>query len=324
MTTRNHLIGGTDAASLLGLGRISPAVLYLRLRGEMPNDFTGNEATDAGRLFEDYVAVPMAHKHLGIALERPDQITLALPDEPRIGASFDFDVRDSDHRADIKLTGSRAKWGEPGESVPFDIAAQMQFGMAVARKAGRIVPCIHVVAMFIPGFTMMDYPVHEDQEVGSALLDRARAILAAADSGTPPQAGDEADARALFLGKRGEVAVATPEIAAMVREIKQLKEGRDLADKALQAIRDAVLPFMGNATELVDPATGEVLATWRPNRVVDHELLKQAYPAQYQDAGKWVTSVGALEKTIGKSTVEKFKREPFTFEESVRVFKVKE
>lgn len=320
--TRNHLIGGTDAATLVGLGRISPLVLYLRLRGELADDFAGNEATEAGTLFEDHVAVPMVRQRLGIELVRPSQRVLCLPGEPRIGCSLDFDVAGKREVAEIKLTGSRAMWGEPGEKVPVHVGAQVQFQSAVARAAGRAVPCVHVIAMFVPGFTMEPFPVEEDREVGEALIHAAKDMLRRVDKGEPPTPGDEADARALFLGKRGETLVLSLEEVALMRQLREAKAAVKIAEQQEQQIRDALLPRLGNATEFVHPTTGEVLATWRPNRMFDEASFTASHPeiaVRFQRFDRTLAGKDPLTKKL----INEFMREPMSAAEATRPFNLK-
>lgn len=336
MNERAHLLGGTDAASLIGLGRISPLMLYLRLKGDLVDDFEGNEATDAGRLFEDRVAVDLIRNRLGIDLVRPKQMTMALPDEPRIGASFDFAVAEKQpvssigrvdtmrlvegkDLAEIKLTGSRAMWGDL-DKVPVHVGAQVQMQMAVARAAGRVVPCVHVIAMFVPGFTMEPFPVEEDQEVGGALLDAARTMIRRVDAGEPPTPGDEADARALYLGRRGQTHICTPEQVAQIEQLRELKQAEKLCAEQMKQLRDSLIPAFGEATEIVHPTTGEVLATYRPNRTFDEVAFAAACPEGYRRA--LVFQKSKLPKEY-ESVAKEFMREPTSPLSSVRPFKLK-
>lgn len=316
--TRKHLIGGTDAATLIGLGKTSPLMLYMRLRGEIPDDFEGNEATDAGLLFEDHVAVPAAKKQLGIALHRPQDRTLTLPDEPRIGASFDFATTDAS-LADIKLTGSRAMWGEL-DKVPAHVGAQMQMQMAVARANKRVVPCVHVIACFVPGFVMEDFVVEEDHEVGSVLLDKAREMIRRVDAGDPPTPGDEADARALFLGRRGQTKVLSHAEVAMLAQLQALKSARKQVEDQEQQLRDALIPALGDATELVHPDTGEVLATYRTNKVFDYQAFLDSHP---DIVARFMSFDRARCASVHKKLLESFKREPQNASEATRVLRIK-
>ena len=330
--TRKHLIGGTDAATLIGLGKTSPLMLYMRLRGEIPDDFEGNEATDAGLLFEDHVAVPAVRKQIGIELRRPPTRMMELPDEPRIGASFDFDVValgspstgpvmavDWKPLADIKLTGSRAMWGEL-DKVPAHVGAQMQMQMAVARANKRVVPCVHVIACFVPGFVMEDFVVEEDPEVGSVLLDKAREMIRRVDAGDPPTPGDEADARALFLGRRGQTKALSHAEVAMLAQLQALKAARKQVEDQEQQLRDALIPAIGDATELVHPDTGEVLATYRPNKTFDEAAFLAAHPAI---AAQFTTFDRTACGKVHKKLLESFKREPQNASEAIRVLRIK-
>ena len=296
--TRTHLIGGTDAADLLGIGFTSPTTLYLRLRGEIPDDFEGNEATAAGKLFEDRVAVDLIREKHGLLLERPSEITLALPDEPRIGVSLDFDVVNEVGKpaAEIKLTGSRRMWGEL-EKVPPSVGAQAQFQMAVARASGkRIIPVVHVLAMFVPGFITEDFPVEEDREVGSALLESARAMLRSVDDGTPPDPRDAEDARKLFFGRMGETYLCSDSEAELLGQLRQAKAAKKEATDQEKALLDELLPLFGNATEIVHHKTGELLATWRPSKYFDTETFAAVHPDLFEEYRKDVIDVTRLRK----------------------------
>lgn len=318
---RPHVLGGTDAATLLGLGRISPVVLYLRLRGEVADTFDGNDATEAGTLFEDGVAVPLALRRHGLALRRPHPRTLAHPQEPRIGVSLDF-VADDGIPVDAKFTGSRAKWGGL-DRVPLPVAAQMQWGMAVMRAAGRPVPEFRVFACFAgEGFATEVFPVAEDRAVGDRLLELGAAMLARVDAGMPPEAGSEADARALFLGRRGEVLSAPPDVVAQIGQLRALEEQASAIEEQVAALRDSILPAIGQNTEVVDPATGELLATWRPNRVFDAVAFAARHPHVVDQCQKRVFDRKAAEKLLGKAEVEKFMRDPIHGEQSTRPFKL--
>lgn len=317
---RSHVIGGTDAASLIGLGRVSPTILYLRLRGEVADDFAGNEATEAGTLFEDGMVAPLAHRHFGMTLLRPASRTMVLPDEPRIGASFDFVVSGTPDFADAKATGSH-KW-EHGEALPLHVAAQMQMQMAVARAAGRVVPCVHVLAMFFPGFMLRDFPVEEDRSVGDALLQRAREMIARVDRGEPPVPGDEADARALFLGRRGVIHIATVEQVALLEQLRIAKTAEKEVATQIKQIRDALVPAFGDATEIVHPGTGEVLATYRPNRLFDAGAFTAAHPDIVAKFQRFDRAAAEKADSSVKRLAEKFMREPTTASESVRALKI--
>jgi len=321
-TPRTHRLGSTDAASLLGLGKLSPTALYLRLRGEMPDDFEGNEATEAGELFESAMVAPLAERRFGMKLVRPDPLRLTLPDCPAVGASFDWQVAGTNELVEVKATSSRDLWGQPGERIPPHVMAQVQFAAAVRRANARPTPVFHIIVMAFPGFSLNTYDIEEDQELGGVLLERARAALRAADEGTPPTPGDEADARALFLGKRGEVYRCSDEDVEIIKQLRILAGVERETAKQVAQLRNALLPKLGTATEIVTQA-GEVLATWRPNRVFDEAGLKAAHPAIYDACTKTVLDRDKLKKEH-KKLAEMFMREPEAPADQVRPFKLKE
>lgn len=320
--TRNHMIGGTDAATLIGLGHVSPLILYLRLRGEVVDDFSGNAATKAGTLFEEHVACPAVSEQFGISLVRPTPARMTLPDEPRIGASFDFVVAGKAELAEIKLTGSKAMWGEAGEKVPITVGAQVQMQMAVARANKVPVPCEHVFVMFVPGFTMEDFVVQEDVAVGLALLDAARDMIHRVDSGTPPTPGDEADARALFLAKSGKVHVASAEEVALLAQLREIKAAAKECEAQEKLIRDALVPKWGDATEIVDEH-GVVRATYRANRSFDEAAFTTAYPAVVSQFQKFDRTLAGKDPFTAK-LMSGFLREPVSAADQTRVLKLKD
>lgn len=321
-TKRKHLIGGTDAASLIGMGRESPVALYLRLRHGMDGRDNGfADALRAGQLFEDGVVVPLAKERLGLTLVRPAPRTMTLPDEPRIGASLDFVVSGTGHLADAKLTSSRALWGQLGEKVPLHVGAQMQFQMAVARACGWIVPCDHVIACFVPGFVMQDFEVEEDRAVGEGLLDRARQMLDRVDRGVPPDATSEADARALFLANRGERIVLPDEMEQVLAEIMHEEAVVKRAEKRIKERRDILLPFLGTATEVFGK-DGLEIATWRPNKVFDEARFIDRHPDIAMECSKAVLDLAKLRREHRKLAAE-FMVEPTDQAEQTRVLRIK-
>lgn len=330
MPERKHLLGGTDAASVLGMGRVSPVALYLRLTGAVQDDFEGNEATDAGKLFEEHVVVPAALKQNGLRLARPADMTLQLPDEPRIGASFDFEVAYGDDEkhslsdrplADAKLTGSKATWGADGErKVPLPIEAQMQQQMAVSRAAGRLRPCVHVLAMFIPGFVQEDFVVQEDRELGDMILAKQRELLDRVDRGDPPEPGSELEARALFLGVRGEVLNLTAEQFELLRDIEDEQRQAKTLEASVRGKRNQLIPELGTATELF--FEGQQVATWRPNKVFDEELFCATHPNVVDHFLEAKLNRSALKKAH-KQLYEVCQREPEDPQEQTRVLRPK-
>lgn len=321
---RNHVIGGTDAADLLGIGRTSPTHLYLRLCGEIEDDFQGNTATKGGTLFEDRVAVELIGDELDLELVRPEYRVLTLADEPRIGVSFDFEIANREGRplAEIKCTGSRKMWGNPGDKVPPGVAAQAQFQMALKRDRGLAVPCNHVIAFFQPGWELEDFEITEDQELGSVLIGAARDMLEAVDAGQPPDPRGAEEARMIFLGRRGESHVCTDEELSLLDQLHQAKNSRKVCEEQEKALLDALLPAFGTDTEIVNPHTGEVMATWRQNRSFDFMRFSTDHPELSEKYRKGGTDLTRLGKDHPK-TKAAYMSEPVNPTASNRPFKLR-
>lgn len=321
---RKHLIGGTDAATLLGIGRESKVALYLRLRGELANTFEGNDATEAGQLFEDGVVVPLAARRLGLTLVRPAEQVLVHPYDVRLGASLDFEVEGRNEFADAKLTSWREKWGDDLDTVPLNVAAQMQWQLAMARARGRAVPCVHVIAFMIPGYTLRDFPVEEDREIGDYLVGTARQFLADVEAGNAPKPEDEAQARLLYMAKKG-MRVATETEHGLVLRLAQVQAARKAAETEEQAIKDLLIPMIGEHEELVDES-GQSLVTYRARQVFDEDLFKAREPHLWHASLKQKFDMGLAKAAIGRGAVGKlelYKRDPRTPAESVRSLLVK-
>jgi len=323
MSARNHKIGGTNAATLLGIGRESQTVLYLKLRGEIP-EFEGNEATEAGQIFEDGTIVPLAKKRLGLDLVRPDERVLVHPDDPRLGASLDFEVWGENAFADAKLTSWREKWGNDLDVLPMDVAAQMQWQMAMARARGRAVPVVHVIAFMLPGYILRDFPVQEDVAIGEHLVGLARNFLQLAENGTPPKPENEVDARLLYMARQGG-REATAEEVALVRELREVQDQRKQAESREKAIRDLLVPAIGEHSELLD-ADGKPIVTYAPNSVFDEAAFRAQYPEYWHAAVESKFSVTKAKAAIGaraESILRHFRREPLKPSESTRVLRIK-
>lgn len=323
---RRHLLGGTDAATILGLGRESPLALFVRLRDGVQPDEEGQAAMAAGKLAEDALLRPLIEQATGWKLKRAE--SMCLPDEPRIGASPDFyvDVGGGPGAkvefAEAKLTGSRAMWGPPGtREVPVHVAAQVQQQMAVARAVGFVVPVVHVSVCFVPGFVMSVYPVPEDQEAGALLLAAERTFLHRLDTNQPPEAGSEADARIRFLASRGTPTKLSEAGLESLLRVHLLREEIKERMTELERAQFNVLSEAKEATELLHPVTGKLVGTVRANRVFDEALLRAQFPELVDQFTVPTLDREALRKRK-KVAYDACMRDPVTVQEQKRVLKV--
>lgn len=315
--TRPHLIGATDAATLIGIGTESQAHMYLRLAGLIEPEEPDLDAFAAGKLAEDGVLKPLIESRFGVTLHRLDPIT--LPDEPRIGCSPDF-LSSDNWLHETKFTGSRAMWGPPGSrEVPPGYFCQCQFQLAVARAAGLTVAGDYLAPCFIPGFDIQRYPIEEDREIGDRMLQAARDMLRRVDKRMPPDPHDEADARDLLLARRGELHVVTDHEYEALQDIRRLQEEARAAEKKAKELRDLLIPGFGTATEIIT-GSGEVVATWRANREFDAEAFALSHPDIAMDYMIQKLDTARLRKEHRK-LCEQFQREPLDPQDQTRVLR---
>lgn len=274
---RTHLIGSTDIATILGLGYESQAHLWLRLTGAIGDDDDTRNATAlrAGQLAEEGLFKPLITERIGRQLTRIAPHT--LPDEPRIGASFDFTNDDlGPVRLDeCKLTGSTALW-ENGDVPPLYLA-QLQFQLAVLRANGILVDEAGIWQLQVPGWHLHYHPVKEDQQVGQAMIAKAKQFLRLVDTGVPPTPTDEDDVRRLVIASQGKKFICSQEQAEILYAIRGFQEQAKHFEALAKENRDRLIPMIGDATELVD-STGKPLGTFRANRAFDEEAFHINYP----------------------------------------------
>ena len=320
---RKHLIGGTDAATLIGLGTESQLHLYMRLRGEVEDTFEGNTATKLGKLIEEHAARPTVADEFGRTLVRPKSITYVHPAEARIGASLDYIDGEDGTPAEIKFTGSRVLWGPSGShEVPTKVWAQVQFQLAIMRAAGNPKPFARIYVFFsMHGFEPAVFEVPEEEDTGSRLIAAALDMLERVDHDAPPDPKDEADSRAFYLSQRGFSMTCTEEQLEQLRWLARAQDAKKSLESDIKAIRDTLIPTLGEASELVDEG-GNVVATYRANKTLDHGALMELHPEvieRYQS-----TSIDwSRLKRENKTLVSQFMREPEDPNEQVRQLRIK-
>lgn len=284
---RPHLLGSTDAATILGYGRESQLALYLRLTGE-PEPEVDSPMFFAGRAAEEAIFRPLIAKQLGVpesALSRIEPRALAT--DGRIGSSFDFIQFMPDgsiHIHECKLTGSSARWQEG--DVPPEYYAQVKWqAMILSRPCdvrGKTVMPYNVSgatiwSLQVPGWKLTPHPIENPTEGATDLLCLAQEFLLRVENGNPPDPSTEDDARAAYAGTPG-VAVRLDEVNTMQFErMATIKQQVKQLEQEEQAIRDSLIPAIGEAT-IVLAADGTQLATFKANREFDEQRFNELHP----------------------------------------------
>jgi putative phage-type endonuclease len=109
---------------------------------------------------------------------------------------------------------------------------------------------------------------------------------------TPPPVTVGDDLVEMWPGNPGQQATATPEIVAAHRARKIYMLERTIRETADEHLKVDIATHMGDATELFDPKTGELIVTWRPKKspaVFDLPRLRADHPDlvdEYSTPGK--------------------------------------
>lgn len=334
---RPHLLGSSDAGSLLGVGRESPLFLFLRLTNQLPVESEKDKeriyALRAGKLAEDALIRPLAEESYDVKLIRYPVVE--LPGEKRIGVSIDF-VHDTPQFregrgieiAELKLTGSVALWGPAGSrEIPVSVMLQVLMQMAVLR-ARFPDPAFSILASvytcFVPGFEVKRYRIPEDPEAQSKLLDRARAVLDNCDKGIRPDPRDEIESRIAILAKKGKKVILTPEQVALAREIASMQAEEKKLTAGIKERRNVLVPMLGDATELYDEH-GQEVGTYRANNEFDETGFRIAHPELIAQCSKPAPlDKDKIKEQIGKGAYESFLRQPTNPSSQTRQLRLKE
>jgi len=276
-------IGGSDVAALLGMDPYtSPAEVYLRKRGELP-DFPDSPALARaarwGHLHEDLIAAEFARatglrtRRIGLICHQAEPWRLASLDRQVLGCP------DGPCGLEIKNRSAwkASEWGPSGDpdGVPDREALQTHWYLGVTGFGH-----FHV-GVLINGNDDRYYRLEADQALAKEVTAIAAEFWQRVLDGTPPPL-DGSDATAglldrLWQGDAGSEQVVDPVVArpllserdALAEQIAELAERRARCENQLKALlRD----------KEVAVADGEVLYTWRQNSTFRQRQFAEEQP----------------------------------------------
>jgi len=279
---RRGYLGGSDAAVIAGLSPWKTGYqLWLEKTGrEQPADLSDVERVYWGNVLEEIVAREYA-KRTNLKVRRVNRL-IKHPDYPYLGAHIDRDILNTDGMLEIKTTGRRENWGEPGtDQIPDYYLAQVQHYMAVLGE--RVQWCD--VAVLFSGQEMAIYHVERDDEFIDAMLKIERRFWedhVLADVPPTPESSDEASQ--MWASTRpgtvqGNALALTAaeqlyEIKAQIKEYEGAKDRLELElKKQMEDIGD---------TLTVD---GKKIATWKVQtaRRFDSKQFEADHPDLYNE-----------------------------------------
>lgn len=289
--TPRRVIGGSNAASVLGLGRDSSLSLYMQLRGEMPEREKAALPLRAGSLAEPMIR-QLVKEDSGYEIVNSlrgspcscrvgplGHYVLTHPTEPRIIAHPDGEIVGKPWLAELKLAGQmRGGWGETGSvEVPRYYFVQVQHGMALARATEQPVTHTLLCVLFVAPWELRYFLIPEDQEAGKALLEAELAFLRRVDAGDPPDPTTEAEVRARWAATQGKTVKLPIGALQAITELKLLKQQIGDLEKQADELKLAVIKAAEDNTELLDQS-GNVVATFRPSREFSEAVFKEKFP----------------------------------------------
>lgn len=165
----NRKVGGSDIATILGLNPYKTAEeLRLEILGRLPG-FEGNDATEAGNIFEP--AIADYYSHLTGRKLRRSNITRVRPEYPWLTGHIDRDVVGERVGLEIKNVHWRMapKWGKPGtDEVPDYYLPQPHTYMFLWDYPEWD------VAAYFGGSDLRIFTVHRDPEWDEIIIDASR------------------------------------------------------------------------------------------------------------------------------------------------------
>ncbi len=276
VAARRAGLGGSDAAAALGLSPWKTQLeLYLEKTGQAP-EAEPSEAMQWGLRLESAVA-RAAGERLGARLRRR-RVTLARRERPWMLAHVDREVVGRKAILEIKTAARRdGEWGEEGsDRVPRHYLCQAAHYLAVKRWE-----TCWLAVLFLAERRLALYEIRRDADLEAALVaaesrfwhDRVLARV-------PPDPRDAADARRRWKVSRDGAAEADERTLESLRDLRRTRAELRSLEARRDELERAAMQRMGEASELVHPATGETLATWRASarRSVDVKALRRERP----------------------------------------------
>lgn len=295
---RRDFLGASEIATLYGAHPYMTQLDVWNAKVHPELDDTANERMRWGHLLE-----PVIRDAYAATLDRvvvstaPDDIpSIIAHSEAPVAASLDAlaHLPDRDEVWDIKNTDRWRQWAD--DATPPAYWMQVQTQMAVTGvQAGVLVGLLR-------GNDLQVRPIEPDLDWQADMLERAElwwhVHVTEGVMPDPDPVGDAAKLGRLWTVDDTVTVELDPLLAA---ELLERKTVADEARRAFDEVRARVQIAMGEAAAAVDPASGEVVATWRARaggrriRVADFEefLADAAGLIRTSEATRTFTVTGA-------------------------------
>ena len=281
MIDRTKYIGGSDAASVLGISPWRSQFQLWRDKTEpaMPenNDPARQRVLDRGKRMEPYVCDLLAAE-TGLQIIKRNQRYIDK-EFPFLAAEIDAEAATGENIEIKTVSPFKARdWGElDTDEIPVYYTAQAQHGMMITGAK------ICVFGVLIGGDDFRIYRVPRDDEVIVSL--RAREVAFWNDhvvTLNPPAPADENDIAFLYPRDAGTAVEASAEAQLAVAELKSLNVEAIELERRISGCKDAIKRAMGDAARLT--INGRDAATWKTQTAnrFDQRAFQEAHPALFE------------------------------------------
>lgn len=275
---RNQGIGGSDVPVIVGMSPYRSALdlwdekrgnalereQTFRMRvGQVLEDGIAtlySEHPDGGRVFKPKVPfglkyVPGAVGHNGLVADPELSESLGYPTWAQVDR-----VRYGKPRRGVEIKHTADFRRFAGEEVPDDVAVQVQHAMMLTGWKS------FDVVTFSAGRDLKVTTVEADGDVHEAIRDACRRFWQQVITGEEPEP-DGSDAAGRYIRQRynavepDKIVVATHDVLPQIAEVLRLAAERKAVEQKLEAAKQALMLFMGDAERLDAP--GDVRISWK-------------------------------------------------------------
>ena len=271
---RKNYIGGSDAATVVGLNPFaSPFSLWAEKTGNAP-EFNGNLATEVGSYLEEFVARKFSDV-TGKTVRRCN-MSLVNDDYPFAIANVDRLIVGEDAGLEIKTTSELNMSKFKGGDYPGNYYAQCVHYLAVTGKARWY------LAVLIGNRDFMTFTIERDDDEIAALMDAERDfwnnyVLTRTVPPTDGHSATSAAVKAMFDTGDDNVTADLSDMDEIFQIRKVLAERIKDMKSDLDAIDNRVKVRMQNA---IKGTCGRFTVSWKAQNTsgLDREKIKADYP----------------------------------------------
>lgn len=281
---RSRFLGGSDVAAVLGVSHYrTPLELWQEKTGRKVFEADPEEARrkSRGQKLEPFI-VEMAVEKLREQGHTVEIITRNAryfdPSLPflscEIDAELEVDGQEVNFDAKSASGAARLRWGEEGtDQVPLEYAAQFMHGLGITARPKTLVAALR-------SFDDVElYEVPRDEITIAAMREKCVAFWRdCVEADRPPDPVTFADCRELWPTADGKRVEATPEIEALVDELRELRSRKERLATREEWIRFELARFMGPA-EVISKGVRDLISWANETRSdFDEKAFRRQHP----------------------------------------------